>query len=1403
MTLPLFSSTASLSVFAAASTDGINESEEDIYNTRKGGGYAATGQIANVGYTTQIYDATNGLPTSDANFVLGSDDGYLWIGSYGGILRYDGSTFTKMDPALGLTSGRGLFEDRHGRIWVGTNDNGVVMIDGNDTRHFTYEDGLPSSSIREFAEDDHGNIFIATTAGICYIDNSMQVISIDNSRINGKRVLRLDSDSSGVIYGHTKDGLIFKIKNKRISEVYSGDDFNIGTITSIMADPKNDGKVFICTDQSMIYYGSFGEYIERMQKISVFPINNVHWISYDCDRIWVASTSQVGFLDEDFTFHLISDLPIKSGIEMMTSDYQGNMWFASSTQGLIKLVTNRFSDIYKSAGLSSEVTNATCLYNDKLYIGTDSGLRIIDHSGRPVKNRLSATLKKARIRCIQKDYDDNLWIGTFSDNIGLICLSQDGNILSYTEKNGLVDNEIRSISATIDGNIFVSTNGGLVVINDKKIVKTVSELNRIKNTVFLTVEEGLDGIIYVGTDGDGMYAIDGFNIKKIGQKEGLTSEVVTRIKRDNKHGVLWIITSNSIEYMKDGIITPVTTFPYNYNYDLYFDSFDNMWVISSYGICIVPAKDMLKNEVSDHRLYTVENGLAGAPTSMSYSALSDDGYLYIPGRTGVYRVNIDHFSDNQGPIKTAISSIYCDDELILPNDDGSYRIGASKGRIRITPSVLDYTLANPIINVALEGPESDEITVSKSELSTIEYTGLAYGKYTLHIRVLDNNGRNVISEDTYTIEKKSMFYELPAVRLAFVLALILLTGFVVWRFLLTTVINKQYEEIRQARDEAERANTAKSRFLANISHEIRTPINTIMGMNEMVLREDATGVPKNYFISMINYSLDIRNATESLLSLINDILDMSKIESGKMHLVEQEYDTHDMLRSIVSMIRMRSNEKELIFDVTVDEILPVRLFGDFGKIKQVVLNLLTNALKYTEVGGFALLVSMDERTDDECVIRFSVKDTGIGVKEEDMDKLFSAYERLDEKKNSGIQGTGLGLDISRRFAELMNGSLTCESTYGEGSEFIFTITQRIVDPTPIGVFMEHDDSTAAGPYVPQFIAPDADILVVDDTPMNLSVIKGLLKATKVFVTTANSGEECLEKLKENHFNVVLLDHMMPGMDGIETCAKIRELYPDLPVYALTANSTSGEEFYKSKGFNGYLAKPIDSVLLEKTIMKHLPEAIMKKPEAADAVADLTEIPENLKWINETEGISVDDGIKNSGGISNFIFSLNLFLDTIEDNAKVIRDALESDNLRLYTIKVHSLKSSARITGAMELSELAAKLEEAGNNEDKAFINTYTPQLLSDYEAFIKKLSGLKEDAEGDDSDKEMIPQDELNDAYDALKEVVPQMDYDSVEMILDQLFEYKLPPKDDVKLKELNKMLKVFDWDGMEALIGQ
>ncbi len=1388
------------SFFAATEEAQQDTAAAEETDPHTGGGYAASGQIENAEYSAKVYDATNGLPTSDANTVLGARNGYLWIGGYSGIISYDGSSFYRYDTEDGLTSGRGLFEDSKGRIWVATNDNGVVVVEQDKRTHLTYQEGLPSSSIRGFAEDSEGNLWIGTTAGICYADEDLQIHTIREEGLEDEIVLSLSSDTNGTIYGQTKSGMVFRIDHGAITEIYDSDALGMEKITTLLADPAHPGQVYLTTESNTLFHGEFGADAAGMKAISLTDIPGVHWISYDCGRIWLSSPESIAYLDERNRIHLLTDLPFDSGIEMTTSDYQGNLWVASSTRGVMKIVTNNFVDLSHQASLPETVTNTTCVHDGALYIGTNEGLFILGENGRRIQDPLTAYLKDARIRCIKEGTDGDLWIGVYTRDIGLVHLKKDGSYENYTQSDGMPDNEVRSVSVAADGSILAGTNSGLAVLKDGEIVNTVGEAEGAKNTVFLTVEDGGQGTVYAGTDGDGLYVINGKTIQRLGREEGLTSDVIMRVQRDDANGVYWLITSNSIQYLKDGVIKTVTTFPYNNNYDLCADHNGDLWIISSYGLYKVKTEEMLQDSVTDYRQYTIENGLVSTPTANSYSAVDEDGYLYLSGRTGVCKVNIDHFFEEDVPVKAAISAVYCGEELLLPNADGGYTIPARDARIRIVASVMDYTLLNPTVSLYLGGKEEEGLTVAKSALTPLEYTGLPYGNYTFHIKVMDDDADRELLDSTWQIVKQPRLMELPVIRVLLVLLVGLAAGFIVWRVMKSTIVRRQYHEIRQAKEDAEQANTAKSRFLANMSHEIRTPINTIQGMNEMAMREDATGVPKGYFMSMMNYSLDIRNATESLLSLINDLLDMSKIESGKMHLVEQEYETQELLRSIVSMIRVRSTQKELTFDVVVDEILPVRLYGDVGKIKQVVLNLLTNAVKYTEKGGFALCVSMENREDDQCGLRFSVKDTGIGVKPEDMEKLFTAYERLDEEKNSGIQGTGLGLDISRRFAELMGGSLTCESEYGKGSEFILTLTQKIVDPAPLGIFMEHDEGSASGPYVPQFVAPDADILVVDDSPMNLNVIKGLLKATRVFVTTASSGEECLEKLKETRFHVVLLDHMMPGMDGVETVERIRKTDPDLPVYALTANATAGEEFYKSKGFNGYLAKPIDCLTLEKTIMQHLPEEMMEKPAAEDAVEDLKEIPEELGWIYDTEGITVDEGIKNAGGVSNYLFSLNLFLDTIDDNAKVLRDAFEAGEWRLYTIKVHALKSSARIIGAMPLSSLAAELEDAGNRGDQAFITAHHDTLMADYEAFKEKLSGLHA-ADAADQDKEMIPEDELQGAYAALSDVIPQMDYDSVEMILQELQQYRLPAEDEEKLKELAKLLRALDWDGMEALI--
>ncbi|MBE5859743.1 MAG: response regulator [Butyrivibrio sp.] len=1377
--------------------DEIEENKNEY--TAFGGGYAATGQIKNVGYTAEIYDASNGLPTSDAMFLLGASDGYVWIGGYSGVFKYDGSIFEKCDTSSGLTSARAFFEDSAGRIWVGTNDDGIVVVDGEETIHITEAEGLPSSSIRIFEEDNDGNVFVGTTSGVCYIDKNMVVHAVDNERINKSRVLKLDKDAAGRIFGQTSGGAIFAIDNCQITEIYESRNLRMDTITTIMADPEIPGKIYLGTEDSSVYYGKFGDDALHMMNINVEPLTSIHWISYDCGRVWVASTSKVGYINENKRFSQLYNTPLDSGIEMMTSDYQGNMWFASSTRGVMKLVANNFLDLSYTVGLPEETVNATFEYNDRLYIGTDTGLRIIGKNGRRIEDDLTKYIGEARVRCFAEDNSGNLWVGTFTHDKGLVCQWEDGNVTSYTTYNNIPSDQIRCLYKATNGDIIVGTNGGIAIIRDRIVIKSLGAGNGIKNPVIRSITEMDDGVILAGSDGDGIYAIDGDVIRKIDRTTGLKSDVIIKLRKDEVRDMVWIITSNSIEYLKGGVLTNISSFPNTNNYDIFFDEKDNAWITSSYGLYMINAEELVNDNITDYRLYNMANGLPYSITGNSDGVCDNDGNIYVPGRNGVIKVNIRNYYEQSEKVLVKVGSIYCDDTKITCDEKGVYRIPASSNRVQIAAAVMDYTLINPMVNMYLEGGPDQGISMHRSELTQLEYTGLHYGNYTLHIQILDNATKEILQDEAFSIYKVPRIRELFVVRLLTFVIVLLVGGFIVWRVMGLTVIKRQYDEIRQAKEDAERANSAKSRFLANISHEIRTPINTIMGMNEMIMREDHTNVPKGYFLSVINYSFDIRNASESLLGLINDLLDISKIESGKMHLVEQEYDSQDMVRSIVSMIRTRSTEKGLTFDVVVDELLPKKMYGDVGKIKQIVLNLLTNALKYTSLGGFSLCISMDERQDDTASLRFSVKDTGMGVKEEDMEKLFTAYERLDEEKNSAIQGTGLGLDISRRFALLMGGKLWCESVYGEGSEFILTLNQKIVDASPIGAFIEHDEEVAAGPYVPKFIAPDADILVVDDNPMNLNVIKGLLKATKVFVTTSESGADAIDKIKDNHFDVVLLDHMMPGLDGVETLQIIREIKPDLPVYALTANAVAGEEFYKSKGFNGYLSKPIDVNTLERTIMQHIPESMMEKPEDIEAVEEITEIPENMKWIYDVESISVEDGIKNSGGVPGFLFSLDLFYDTIDENTKVIKDAYNEGNIRLYTIKVHALKSSARIIGDAHLSELCAKLEDAGNKQDMTYIDANTEIMLSEYAAYKEKLAGIKQ--EESDADKDLIPEDELIDAYNVLSELVPQMDYDSIEMVLDNISQYKLPEDDAAIFDQLPKLLKKLDYDAMETLI--
>ena len=397
----------------------------------------------------------------------------------------------------------------------------------------------------------------------------------------------------------------------------------------------------------------------------------------------------------------------------------------------------------------------------------------------------------------------------------------------------------------------------------------------------------------------------------------------------------------------------------------------------------------------------------------------------------------------------------------------------------------------------------------------------------------------------------------------------------------------------QRSKELENLTRSQSTFFANMSHEIRTPINTIIGLNEMILREDISE-------EIAENAVNIQNASKMLLVLINDILDLSKLESGKMEIVPVQYETGAMFSDLVNIIWIRAHEKGLEFKIDISEDIPSMLYGDEVRLKQVLTNILTNAVKYTETGSVTLSAKSERIEDNKVLLRISVEDTGMGIKKESLKDLFSSFKRVDEEKNRNIEGTGLGLSISKQLIEMMGGEIAVDSIYTRGSTFTVTVEQDIVDAVPVGNvdFMVKEKLMNRDKYKQSFEAPEAKVLIVDDNEMNLMVACKLLRATKVQVDTAKSGKECLEKTKNKAYHIIFMDHMMPEMDGEETLRLLKQQEnghcQNVPVIALTANVMTGaEKIYRDKGFEGYLAKPINGALFEANLLKYIPKELVE------------------------------------------------------------------------------------------------------------------------------------------------------------------------------------------------------------------
>lgn len=532
------------------------------------------------------------------------------------------------------------------------------------------------------------------------------------------------------------------------------------------------------------------------------------------------------------------------------------------------------------------------------------------------------------------------------------------------------------------------------------------------------------------------------------------------------------------------------------------------------------------------------------------------------------------------------------------------------------------------------------------------------------------------------------------------------------------LIVRDITEIYEYTIKLENANQAKTDFLARMSHEIRTPINAVLGMDEMILRESKDEEIKKY-------AIDIKASANTLLALINDILDTAKIESGKLEIIPAEYALDSLLNDIVNMIYVKAKDKNLAFILKVEETMPNNLFGDDVRIRQVLINLLNNAVKYTEKGSVTLEVSAtaDERETD---LHFSVRDTGIGIKEEDMPKLYAAFERIEEERNRHVEGTGLGMNIVVDLLDLMGSSLKVESEYGRGTVFSFSLHQTVIKNQPIGNFEERSRNLYREEhYAASFVAPDVKVLVVDDNEMNRRVFKGLLKQTQVQVTEAASGYECIDQVRAEQFDIIFMDHMMPEMDGVETLHRMK-LLPDnkcidVPVVILTANAIVGaREKYLEEGFDDYLSKPIQGSRLEALLKRNVPKiSLGSAPEAfsddQETAPDIPELPEfdinyARQYFKEDKLLlmTMQDIYNELPGIIRKL--QNGYKKMAAQEQTALQDAVNN-----YRIEIHALKSNTAMVGALILSKLARLIELAAIERDVKRIRVLHPILMEELE----------------------------------------------------------------------------------------
>ena len=727
-------------------------------------------------YVQSVYSSNNGLPCGEANDIVQTNDGVLWIGTYAGLYRYNGREFRWVDDYESVKNVNCLYVDEEGRLWIGTNDNGLsIAIHEKVVNVLDQSEGLPSNSVRSIIRATDGYYYIGTT-------NSMQIIVMNNGMkaANTLEEVRyadsITADENDRVATVSSDGTLFLLKKGAIiSSLRLADESELFNCCAFAPD----GTLMVGSSTNHIYsYDVSGDDLKQVDITTCEGITNINNLNFISDgTLFISSDDGISYMDGK-GYHTLNTNEFNNSIDNMLYDYQGNLWFTSSRLGLLRLAKSPFKDVYGSIGMERKVVNAIVFWQGCYYVGTDKGLDVVDKNcRRQVKNAMTEELDGKRIRCMYVDGSDHLWVCTYGN--GLMEYSPDGESYSYNAENGSFGNRARIVTGLKDGTILAAGDTGISYIKDHKITRTIRNEDGLINSMILTLIEMDDGSILAGTDGDGIALLrDGKVEKMLTRDDGLSSGVILRMVRDPKSEGVFIVTSNSLCYLSEkGTISVLDKFPYFNNYDIWVKDEDTLFVMSSAGIYVVERDELVAGGEIAWELLDARRGLGTSLTANSWNWYNGNGDLFLPCDTGVYMIDVEKYNSDVRSYRMQLASVKMDGATLPFARSRAITIGQGIDRIELSPEILNYTIQEPNVGYYLEGFDKQWTIVPQNSLNNIIYVNLPAGNYTFHLAIFDSGGERVLEERKFELIKEGEFYEQPG--FAFYM-LILLTLIIIW-----------------------------------------------------------------------------------------------------------------------------------------------------------------------------------------------------------------------------------------------------------------------------------------------------------------------------------------------------------------------------------------------------------------------------------------------------------------------------------------------------------------------------------------------------------------------------------------------------------------------------------------------